>query len=125
MKVYLWILIIIGIAGIWGLISLIIEAFSNSKKYLKLKPKLDNFERSKSEHKAKLEFIVKQKGEEHKFKVDEDREKWKLRARKWNKKVQQDKEEILKIAKQKSMGFPWLAKAYADYYSLKDLKKNI
>ena len=37
-----------------------------------------------------------------------------------NKKIKREKEEIYKIAKQKSMGFPWLADAYADYFALKD-----
>jgi len=38
----------------------------------------------------------------------------------WNEKTKKDKQEIHKIAKQKSMGFPWLAEAYADYFALKD-----
>jgi hypothetical protein len=71
-----------------------------------------------------LELSGKQKTVEHESKVEKDREEWRLRAKQWNKKIQQDQEEILKIAKQKSMGFPWLAEAYAEYYSLKDLKKE-
>jgi hypothetical protein len=34
MEDYLWILIIIGIAVTWGIISWTIETISNSKKYL-------------------------------------------------------------------------------------------
>lgn len=131
MEDYLWILIIIGIAVTWGIISWIIETISNSKKYLELKPKLDNLENSIREHEikikkntAELELSGKQKTVEHESKVEKDREGWRLRAKQWNKKIQQDQEEILKIAKQKSMGFPWLAEAYAEYYSLKDLKKE-
>lgn len=101
----IWILIIIGIAIIWGIISWIIETVSNSKKYLELKPKLDNLERSVMEHESK---------------VEKDREEWKLKVGKWNEKIKIDKEEVQKIAKQKSMGFPWLAEAYADYFALKD-----
>ncbi|HEX75479.1 MAG TPA: restriction endonuclease [Dehalococcoidia bacterium] len=33
-----------------------------------------------------------------------------------------DEEAINQLAKQKSQGFPWLAKAYSDYYYLQDLK---
>lgn len=131
MEDYLWILIIIGIAVTWGIISWIIETISNSKKYLELKPKLDNLENSIRKHEikikkntAELELSGKQKTVEHESKVEKDREEWRLRAKQWNKKIQQDQEEILKIAKQKSMGFPWLAEAYAEYYSLKDLKKE-
>lgn len=105
MENYLWVLLIIGIAVIWVIISWIIKTISNSKKYLELKPKLDNLENSIKEHESK---------------VDKDREEWKRRVEKWNEKVKKDKQEIHKIAKQKSMGFPWLAEAYADYFALKD-----
>src|SRR3989339_309278 len=57
---------------------------------------------------------------EHESKVEKVREGWKLKVEQYNEKTQKDKEEILKIAKQKSMGFPWLAEAYADYFALKD-----
>lgn len=96
---------IIGIAILWGIISWIIETIGNSKKYIELKPKLDNLERSISEHEAK---------------VEKDREEWKIKVEKWNTKIKNDKAEVEKIAKQKSMGFPWLAEAYADYFALKD-----
>jgi len=105
MEDYIWIIVIIGIALIWGIISWIIETIRNSKKYLELKPKLDNLERSVSEHETK---------------VEKDREEWKIKVEKWNTKIKNDKAEVEKIAKQKSMGFPWLAEAYADYFALKD-----
>ncbi|MFZ2969992.1 MAG: restriction endonuclease, partial [Minisyncoccia bacterium] len=97
MEDYIWILlVIIGISIIWEIISRIIEMISNSKKYLELKPELDNLENSIKEHESKVE--------------------------KDNEKIQNNKEEIQKIAKQKSMGFPWLAEAYADYFVLEDGK---
>ncbi|WP_163830710.1 restriction endonuclease [Spartinivicinus ruber] len=105
MKDYLWIFIIIGAAIIWGIISWIMEIASDSKKYLELKPKLDNLENSIKEHELKLK---------------KDREELELKIKKWNEKVENDKQEIKKIANQKSMGFPWLAEAYADYFALKD-----
>jgi len=160
MEDYIWIFIIIGIAIIWGIISWIIETISNSKKYLELKPKLDNVENSI---------------EEHGLKIEKDREDWKIKVEKWNEKIKNDKEkiqnsvnikskqlketidkkykevqikqneneeylkskeeqlnqklqqnedEIKRIAKQKSMGFPWLAEAYAEYFSLKDFQSE-
>lgn len=105
MEDYLWIFIIIGIAVIWGIISWIIATISNSKKYLELKPKLDTLENSIKEHKSK---------------VEKDTDELNQRIKKWDEKVINDKQEIKKIAKQKSMGFPWLAEAYADYFALKD-----
>jgi len=116
MEDYLWILLIIGIAVIWVIITWIIETISNSKKYLELKPRLDNLENSIKEHESK----VKKDREEHEFKVEKDRKEWEKRVEKWNEKTKKDKQEIHKIAKQKSMGFPWLAEAYADYFALKD-----
>ncbi|WP_156782111.1 hypothetical protein [Acidihalobacter aeolianus] len=35
-------------------------------------------------------------------------------------KLENDKKEIEVVARQKSMGFPWLAEAYGDYFALKD-----
>jgi hypothetical protein len=101
----LWIFIIIGLAVIWGIISWIVATISNSKKYLELKPKLDNLENS-----------IK----EHEFKVEKDKDELNQRIKKWDEKIINDRQEIEKIAKQKSMGFPWLAEAYADYFVLKD-----
>ena len=95
MEDYIWMFfIIIGISILWGIISWIFETISNSKKYLELKPELDNLKNSIKEHE--------------------------LRVKKDNEKIQESKEEVQKIAKQKSMGFPWLAEAYADYFALKD-----
>ena len=102
----MWFLIvIISIILFWSIFVWINRIFSNSKKYLELKPKLDNLEKSIKEHESK---------------VEKTREGWKLKVEQYNEKTQKDKEEILKIAKQKSMGFPWLAEAYADYFALKD-----
>ena len=54
MENYLWVLFIIGIAVIWVIFSWIIKTISNSKKYLELKPKLDNLENSIKEHESKV-----------------------------------------------------------------------
>lgn len=67
------------------------DLYANSKKYLELKPKLDNLENSI------IEF---------------------------DKKVKKEREDIDKMVKQRSMGFPWLAEAIADYYSLADQQKE-
>ena len=76
---YLWILIIIGIAVVWGIISWIIETISNSKKYLELKPKLDNLENSIKAHESK---------------VEKDKDELNRRIKKWDEKVVNDKQEI-------------------------------
>lgn len=85
-----WVIIFGGIA-ILGIISWLIRISSNSKKYLELKPKLDDLESSIEKH---------------------------------NQQVREDIEAIETLSRQKSMGFPWLAEAIAEYYSLKDKKKE-
>ncbi|MBW8000695.1 MAG: restriction endonuclease [Planctomycetes bacterium] len=127
MEDYLWILIIIGIAVIWVIIAWIIETISNSKKYLELKPKLDNLDRAIEKHetqitndKIKLEAESKKRLDEFSQKVKKTKNEFDLREKLWIEQTQKDKDEIQKLAKQKSMGFPWLAEAYADYFALKD-----
>jgi hypothetical protein len=39
--------------------------------------------------------------------------------------VRQEREDIDKLLKQKSMAFPWLAQVFADYYALKDEEKAV
>jgi len=91
MEDYLWIIIIVSIIILWSFISWVRDLHANSKKYLELKPKLDNLENS----------IVE-----------------------FDKKVKKEREDIDKMVKQRSMGFPWLAEAIADYYSLADQQKE-
>lgn len=97
MNDYAWIIIVISIFILWGIISWIRETISNSKKYLKLKPKLDVLESSIQAHELKiakdsadLELREKKKSEEHEFKVEKDRSDWVLRVKQWNEKIQQD-----------------------------------
>lgn len=127
MENYFWILLIIGIAVIWIIIAWIIETISNSKKYLELKPKLDNLDRAIEKHetqitndKIKLEAESKKRLDEFSQKVKKTKNEFDLREKLWIEQTQKDKDEIQKLAKQKSMGFPWLAEAYADYFALKD-----
>jgi hypothetical protein len=127
MEDYIWIIVIIGIVIIWGIISWIIETIRNSKKYLELKPKLDNLERAIAKHESKiqkdktdLDANSKKRLDEYSLTVKKQKDEFDLREKLWDEKIQKDQEEIEKIAKQKSMGFPWLAEAYADYFALKD-----
>jgi hypothetical protein len=111
-----FILILIGLAIIWGVISWFMKTISNSKKYLELKPQLGGLEKAIKAHESKVE---KDK-DELRQRIKNWEEKVINVKQKWEEKVANDKQEILKIAKQKSMGFPWLAEAYADYFALKD-----
>lgn len=136
MENYSGIIIFISIFILWGIISWIRETISNAKKYLGLKPKFDNLEISIKEREQKiqkdsleLELREKKRFDEFQLSIKKSKEEWALREGQWDQKIQKDKEtlrqwneEIQKIANQKSMGFPWLAEAYAEYFSLKDLQ---
>lgn len=50
-------------------------------------------------------------------------EKLEAAEKKWQEKVKRDKEAIDILAKEKSQGFPWLARAYADYFLLQKLQE--
>ena len=83
-----------GILMAFWSITWMAEVISNSKAYIKLRALKPKLDN--------LENLIK----EHELRV------------------KTDLEEIQKIAKQKSMGFPWLAEAYAEYFSLKDLQRE-
>lgn len=91
----MWFLgIIIAIFFLVGFFKWIGELSDRAKRYDELKPQLDNL------NKEKAEFISRKKA--------------------WENKVKRDKEAIEQLSKEKSKGFPWLAKAYADYFYLED-----
>ncbi|MDH4067725.1 MAG: restriction endonuclease [Dehalococcoidia bacterium] len=101
-------LIIIGILAGITLISALIHKISDlrgkAKKYVELKPRLDNLDKYKGELESK-ESELKRKQKD------------------WETEVQSDIHAIETLVKEKTEGFPWLAKAYADYAYLKDLNK--
>ena len=105
MEGYLWIPILISIWILWAIVAWIRETISNAKKYRELKPILDHLSQQKEE------FEKKKKEEYQKIEAEHRRNEKDHECR---------KKELKKIAKQKSMGFPWLAEAYADYFSLRD-----
>jgi len=91
-----YILIGIGIIVIISIISWIVGKIKKAQLYDQLKPRLDE--------------------------IDRREEKYKQEQANWIKKVQDDKLAIATLAKEKSLGFPWLAQAYADYFNLQDLE---
>lgn len=98
-------LILIGVfVGIWLLVK-ISSAFQKAAKYNQLKPKLDNLDQIETKLNSEIEEFRKYKDSE---------------IKEWNSKVQSDKIAMEILYKQKSMGFPWLAEAYADYFALQD-----
>ena len=99
--------VVIGALIVWGIVGWLIERFGEASKYRELKPRLDSLERKEREFHESAEKIKQElKNKEESLDVA------KIKAR----------EDLEKIAKQKSMGFPWLAEAYADYFALRDKK---
>lgn len=106
MEDYFW-LIVIGGLIVLGVIGWLVERFEEASKYRELKPRLDSLERKEREFHESTEKIKQElKNREESLEVA------KIKAR----------GDLEKIAKQKSMGFPWLAEAYADYFALRDRK---
>jgi len=102
-------LYIIGFFGIIYVFFKIKEAFDNSKQYIILKPQLDSLNELKRKHEIK---------------VDQDNAELENKNRVLLETTEIVKRDLNKIAKQKTMGFPWLAEAYAEYFSLRDLKRE-
>lgn len=92
----MWVLLIIIVILVIWIISWISDINEKAKKYNRLKPRLDILE------------------EDEKNLVEE--------KHKWRRRVEKDKQAIHQLAKEKSKGFPWLSKAYADYFHLIDEK---
>lgn len=107
MEGFVWILILIGIWILWAFISWVRDTISDAKRYRELKPQLDSLDRQREE------FEQKKKDVYQKMQAEYERNK---------QEYEKQKVDLEKIAQQKSMGFPWLAEAYADYYALKDEK---
>jgi biopolymer transport protein ExbB/TolQ len=99
---FMWLLVIIGIVLFLALIGWIVDITDKVGAYNRLKPRLDDLD----SYKQKLD------GKENKLLSDK---------RKWEEVVAQQKNEIEQLTKEKSEGFPWLAKAFADYFYLKNL----
>jgi len=122
-------LIFIGVVGaIWFIVWLnngLSDLREKAKKYVHLKPRLDNldsYSRELANERIKLTKWVESREAE-----------WKNKEIEWGKKVQSNikgiealtKEKIEAIetlVQEKSQGFPWLAKAYDDYFRLHDLR---
>ncbi len=91
-----WILIVIGVLVAIGVISWIADNVKKAQLYEELKPRLDE--------------------------LDHREARFRQEQTNWTKKVQEDRQAIEVLTKEKSLGFPWLAQAYAEYFYLQDLK---
>jgi len=98
----LFIVIIFIVCAIYAIVW-IIGIFQKASWYDKLKPRLESLDDYNRELDHKKQKIQKEFEEKSQF-------------------LDEKKGNILTIAKQKTIGFPWLADAYADFYQLEDLK---
>lgn len=100
---YIIVFAVIG-AFLWWLT----ERLKRASRYDDLKPRLDVLDQRENTFKADVADWEQQKKRE---------------AEKWEKYVQDTKTELERISNEKTIGFPWLADAYADYFRLCDLKQ--
>mgnify|MGYP001094047405 CR=1 FL=1 len=92
-----FIALVIGVAVLGALIAWIVDIAGRARRYTELKPRLDRLE-------------------------EQERRFGQAQAE-WARKAQEEREAISTLAAEKSIGFPWLAQAYADYYHLRDLER--
>ena len=113
-----WLAVIGIIAGI-AFFSWVVGNWRKARKYEELKPRLDNVEA------AELNLKNKQVAWERKVQSDVEAAELNLKNKQvaWERKIQNDVEAVNTLAKEKSQGFPWLAKAYSDYFHLQKLKE--
>jgi len=134
-------LIFIGVVGVIWLIVWLNNRLSDlrdkAKKYVELKPRLDNLDDYRKELELKADQLDnRQKHWEAKEQRDAEAAEKKLKhdMEALDRKAQADihtidalakdrTHAIETLAKQKTEGFPWLATAYADFLYLQDLKK--
>ena len=90
-------LILASIVAAFFAIGWLISVIRDARRYHELKPRLDTVEAAERELQA--------------------------RKQEWIAKVEDDRHAIQQLAREKSIGFPWLADAYADYFHLNDLKE--
>lgn len=98
-------LIFFGIIGAIILIGWVSELRNKAKKYDALKPRLDDTKAREASLKTREDEL------------ENSQKSW---EEYWQKRQQYDTNVINTLAKEKSQGFPWLAKAYDDYFYLRD-----
>jgi hypothetical protein len=110
-------LIAIGIILAIAFFSWVVDNWRKARRYKELKPRLDNVEATE------FDLKNKQAAWERKVQNDVEATEFDLKNKQaaWERKVQNDLEAINTLAKEKSQGFPWLAKAYANYFYLQKL----
>lgn len=111
-------LILVGLIVLANVVGWIARNAQAAKLYRILKPKLDALESS--------EAAFKKQQEDWTQKVDADKRANEAALKKqqenWTQQVDADKRAIETLAQEKTIGFPWLAEAYADYLHLRDMR---
>ena len=100
------ILILIGICVVLGVIAWICENVRKANLYEQVAPKAYRYEQLK----GRLDELERAEAG-----LKENQEQW-------AKKVQENREAMETLAREKALGFPWLAQAYAEYFHLLDVE---
>lgn len=104
------ILLIGTILAFWYVVTL----HDKAGKYDAVKPQIDTLERDRAEIHRQVEILQHEKNALAEMQREAEAER--------EQKIKADRAAIETLYKQKAMGFPWLAQAYADYFALEDMK---
>lgn len=108
-------LIIFLLAGGICIVVWIVGLYQNAKLYEINKPKIDSLDRDRR--------VFEQTKEQTLVVLNQARRELDEQRRQHTEEVQRDKKVLAQLAAEKSLGFPWLATAYADYFALLDQKR--
>ncbi|HLY22265.1 MAG TPA: restriction endonuclease [bacterium] len=121
------VIVLVSLFALLVFVAWIIDNAKTAKVYRTLRPKLDNLENQEQAFKnQQADWARKLENHEQAFKNQQADWARTLEAEKfeWARKIEADKKAIEMIAHEKSVGFPWLAEAYADYFHLLDMKES-
>jgi hypothetical protein len=107
-------LVIVGIVVLLAILITIVEKFDKAKRFDQQISKFGELEKFQAE--------TEQKRIESEKEIQFLREQLSRDEEALRKQLARDREAIVAIAKEKAIGFPWLAKAYDEYFELSDLQ---
>ncbi len=113
-----WLIFIAVVAGIWLIVwlnSRLSRLQEQARKYAELKPKLEKLEELDS-----IEAKLRQKAEQERREAEKREYKLKKELESKEAELKKQKTDLEIFVKEKTEGFPWLVKAYDDYFFLHD-----
>lgn len=109
-----WLILILVVVG-FCIVGWVVGLHRKAELYEVNKPRIDNLDRDRRAfEQTKQQTLVA---------FSQARQRMEEERQRHTEEVQRDKEALDRLAAEKSLGFPWLATAYADYFALLDQKR--